>query len=156
MKKINNSNLKISFTLFILFIIGIVSCKKEDNVDLSLINEVVGTYDGDYNSEGEWRSYGPTITKSDDSTLLINYWPTGPHHIKLKINGNNLKIEKQIFDLENHSLAQGHLYNYQLRLSANGSFKNDTITMTFKEEIKIEGESDFKHKTSGNISIHKQ
>ncbi len=156
MIKINDSNLKINFLFLILSIIAISGCKKEDEIDLSMINDVVGVYEGQYNHESGWVLYNPTITKSADNSLQINYWPSGGDSITLKINANNLEIEKQTFDLEEHSLAQGHLYYYKLRLSACGSFENDKIEITFTEEIKIEGESEFKHKNSGTVSIIKQ
>ena len=156
MKKAKKSNLKISFLLPFLFIVLISACKQENDIDLTIIDDLAGVYEGDYNHEGGWVLYSPTITKLTDSTVLINYWPSGADSITMKIRGNNLEIEKQIFDLEAHSLGEGHFYFYELRLSASGSFKNNNIQMTFEEEIKIEGESEFIHDDSGTIYIIKQ
>ena len=156
MKKSRKSNLKISILLPFLFIVSISACKKENGIDLSIIDDLVGVYEGDYNHEGGWVLFSPTITKSSDSTVLINYWPSGADSITMKIKGNNLEIEKQIFELEAHSMGEGHLYFYELRLSASGSFKNNNIQMTFEEEIKIEGELEFMHDDSGTIYIIRQ
>ncbi|MFC2152680.1 hypothetical protein ACFLSE_09140 [Bacteroidota bacterium] len=143
-------------TILILFVcfLTFYSCDKDD-IDLSKIDEIVGSYSGDYYYNGGWVLYSPTITKFDSNTLLLDYWPSGPNSIKLKIDGNSVKIENQIFNLERHSLYYGHLYYYDLRLSANGTFENSEIRMSFSEEIKLEGENEFIEKYYGNIILQK-
>jgi hypothetical protein len=148
---------KSQIVIIILFIIT-VGCKKENDnrPDLSKIMDVVGKYNGDYNNENNWGLYNPTITKYNDNTLLIDYWPSGPDSIFLKIDGAKLSIEEQIFNLEAHSLGQGHMYYYKIKLSANGSFENGGINMLFVEEMKKESDSVFEHKASGTINLIKQ
>ena len=146
------------YYVFIFLVFAILGCKKEKNntSDLSKISDVIGSYYGDYNHEFGWTLYNPTIVKSNNNTLLINYWPSGPDSIFLKINGNQLSIEEQTFDLQEYSLGQGILYKYKLKLTASGTFENNRIVMSFIEEIKNEGDTAFIHKDSGTIDILKQ
>ena len=139
----------------LLFTIITIGCKKDIEIDLSQIDNVVGSYSGRFTEELCSGQFNPKITKFNNSTLLINYWSSGPDSIKMEIDGNALEIKAQIFNLEEHSLGQGHLYYYELRLSASGSFLNDQIQMTYKEEIRIEWENDFNHMTSGTLDLHK-
>jgi hypothetical protein len=127
----------------------------KDQVDFT--KDIVGQYKGYCYEEHGWSLYNPTLTKVNDSTLLINYWPSGADSIVLNVYDNVLNIRSQDFNLESYSHGGlVHEFNYILRLTANGSYVDNNINMTYEEKIKIEGEPEFMHNNSGSISIIKK
>jgi hypothetical protein len=126
----------------------------KDQVDFT--KDIVGQYKGDCYEEHGWGLYSPTLTKINDTTLLINYWPSGEYSILLNVNGNVLDIKNQDFNLEAYSHGGTVFeYNYILRLAAHGLYTENKINMTYDEKIKMEGETEFRHNNSGSISISK-
>jgi len=142
-------------TIAVLILI-MTGCKKVNNVN---VNDLIGKYEGDYNNLNGWTLYSPTITKIDNNTVLIDYWPSGEDSIEIKINGSELEIEEQVFRvLRNSGLGDPngpYFFYLNFKLSASGTFQNDNIKLSYKEEMRYDSQSEYTFKDSGTVDINK-
>lgn len=144
--------------LFLILTIPVflIGCRKEEKIDSSKIDEMIGTYYGETFYESGWSLAGGKITKLNSDTILMNYWRAssgGP--IKIFVAGNKIQTKKQIFPSSGHTNNPWHVYYMVYRVSIEGYFRNDSIHFTFEEEIKREDDSDFVHFVSGRTELHK-
>lgn len=149
--------LKNFFFLILILPFILLGCKKDDEVEPSKIDEMVGTYWGETFYESGWSLAGGEITKLNKDTLLMNYWRAstgGP--IKLFVTGNKIETLNQIIPSSGHINYPWHVYYMDYRVSIQGYFRNDSIHYTFQEEIKQEGDSAFSHFDSGRTELHKK
>ncbi len=150
-----NERIKRLLYLTLIFTI-LLGCKKEEKVEPSKIDEMVGTYFGETFYESGWSLAGSKITKLNSDTILMDYWRAssgGP--IKLFVAGNKIETKNQIFPSSGHTNNPWHIYYMDYRVSIQGYFRNDSIHFTFEELIKREGKSDFEHFISGRTELHK-
>lgn len=152
-----NPFIKKLFFLILIIPIILLGCKKEDKVEPSKIDEMVGTYWGETFEEHGWSLAGGEITKLNSDTLLMNYWrPSAGGPIKLFVTGNKIETKNQLFPASGHTNNPWHVYYMVYRVSVQGYFRNDSIHYTFEEEIKQEGDSVFRHYNSGRTELHKE
>lgn len=142
--------------LILIMLVTLQGCRKEEEVDPSKIDEMIGTYSGETFYEQGWSLAGGKISKLNRDTILMNYWRAstgGP--VKLFVAGNKIQTKKQIFPSSGHTNNPWHVYYMDYRVSIEGYYRNDSIHFTFEEEIKREGNSDFIHFVSGKTVLHK-
>jgi len=140
-----------SILLFIL-----LGCKKDEKVELSKIDEIVGTYFGETFFNSGWSLAGGKITKLNHDTLLMDYWRSssgGP--IKLFVVGNKMETKGQLFPASGHTNYPWKVYHMVYRVSIEGFYRNDSVHYTFEEEIKQEGDSVFMYYDNGNTDLHR-